>query len=182
MKKIIASELLTFDGYFAGLNGEVDWFMWDEDTDREVFKLMAETDCLLLGHETYHLLAGYWSTATEEDQKFIELINSLPKIVVSRNNPSLNWNAKVLQVQREEEMIEAISDLKKKYNLLIFGSGSVVSLLTKHKLIDEYRLFMNPLILGSGKPLFKENEGKGVLNLTNTTAFGNGIVLLEYKI
>ena len=182
MKKIIASELLTLDGYFAGLNGEVDWFMWDADTDREVFELMTEADCLLLGYETYLLLSGYWSTATEEDEKFIKLINSLPKIVVTRNNRSLDWNAKALQVQSEEEMIEAIMGLKEKYNLVIFGSGSVVSLLTKHKLIDEYRLFINPLVLGSGKPLFKDNDDKCILNLRTTRSFGNGVVLLDYKI
>ena len=103
-------------------------------------------------------------------------------MVVTRNNRSLDWNAKALQVQSEEEMVEAISDLKEKYNLVIFGSGSVVSLLTKHKLIDEYRLFINPLVLGSGKPLFKDNEDKCILNLRTTRSFGNGVVLLDYKI
>jgi len=182
MKKIIVSEMITLDGCFGGLNGEVDWFMWDKNTDSETFEMLTETDCLLLGHKTYEILSGYWPTATEEEPKYIERINSLKKVVVSKNSRTLDWNAEPLKVSSDEELTNAVNNLKTKHNLLIFGSGSIVSVLTKNKLIDEYRLFMNPVILGSGKPLFTNTGDKSVLNLTQTKTFGNGVVLLEYKI
>lgn len=181
MGKIIASEMITLDGYFSGLNGEVDWFMWDKDTDRETFEMMKKADCLLLGHETYKVLSGYWPTATEEDPKYIELINGLKKVVISNSSHSLDWNADILQASSVEELIVEVNKLKIQNNLLIFGSGTIVSILSEQGLIDEYRLFMNPLILGSGRQLFSNTGDKSILSLTNTKVFGNGVVLLQYS-
>lgn len=73
---------MTLDGYFRGMNGAVDWFMWDKNTDRETFESLSEVDCLLLGYETYKILSGYWPTATEEDPKYIDQLNSLKRVVV----------------------------------------------------------------------------------------------------
>ena len=123
MGKMIASEMLTLDGYFSGPNGETDWFMWDKDTDRETFGMLTHTDCLLLGHETYKVLSGYWPTATEEDPEYINRINSLKKVVVSKNSPSLGWNADILQAPNDKELVSGVCNLKRENNLLIFGSG-----------------------------------------------------------
>lgn len=180
MGKIIVSEMITLDGYFSGLNGEVDWFMWDKDTDRETFEMLNKADCLLLGHETYKVLSGYWPTATEEDPKYIQRINGLKKVVVSKSSHSLDWNADILQASSEEELVIEVINLKRENNILIFGSGSIVSILSNQGLIDEYRLFINPLILRSGRPLFSSTGDKSSLDLTNTKVFGNGVVLLEY--
>src|SRR5690554_958389 len=181
MGRIIATEMITLDGYFSRPNGETDWFMWDKDTDRETFKMLTQTDCLLLGHETYKVLPGYWPTATEEDPEYIHRINSLKKVVVSKNSPSLGWNADILQASNEKELASGVSNLKREYNFLIFGSSRLVSILSRQGLIDEYRLFVNPLILGSGRPLFANIGTRSSLNLNHTKVFENGVVLLEYK-
>jgi dihydrofolate reductase len=92
------------------------------------------------------------------------------------------WNAETLTVQSEEELVEAVINLKRKHHLLIIGSGSIVASLTKNRLIDEYHLFVNPLILGKGKPLFKNIGDKSTFNFTSAKAFENGVVLLAYNI
>lgn len=181
MGKIIASEMITLDGYFSGPNGETDWFRWDKDTDRETFGMLTHTDCLLLGHETYTVLSGYWPTATEEDPKYIQRINGLKKLVVSNQGPALVWNAERLGASNDEELLNKISRLKSDKNLLIFGSGTLVTLLSGQGLIDEYRLFVNPLLLGSGRSLFGTMDDSSSLKLTHTKVFGNGVVLLEYS-
>lgn len=73
---------MTLDGYIRGMNGAVDWFMWDKNTDRETFESLSEVDCLLLGYETYKILSDYWPTATEEDPKYMDQLNSLKRVVV----------------------------------------------------------------------------------------------------
>lgn len=181
MGKIIASEMITLNGYFSGPNGETDWFMWDKDTDRKTFGMLTHTDCLLLGHETYKVLSGYWPTATEEDPEYIQRINGLKKLVVSTQSPALVWNAERVEASNDEELLNKISRLKSDKNLLIFGSGTLVTLFSGRGLIDEYRLFVNPIILGSGKLLFGNTASRSNLELTDTKVFGNGVVLLEYS-
>ena len=101
MGKIIASEMIKLDGYFSGPNGNTDWFMWDKDTDRETFEMLTQTDCLLLGHETYKVLSEYWPTANEEDPEYIRRINGLKKLVASTQNRALNCNAELLQASND---------------------------------------------------------------------------------
>src|SRR5690606_42129793 len=105
MGRIIATEMITLDGYFSGPNGETDWLMWDKNTDRETFKMLTQTDCLLLGHETYKVLSGYLPTATEEDPEYIHRINSLQKVVVSTNSPSMGWNADIIHAFKDNGLV-----------------------------------------------------------------------------
>src|SRR5690606_29246068 len=107
--------------------------------------------------------------------------NGLKKVVISNSSHSLDWNADILQASSVEELIVEVNKLKIQNNLLIFGSGTIVSILSEQGLIDEYRLFMNPLILGSGRQLFSNTGDKSILSLTNTKVFGNGVVLLQYS-
>lgn len=158
MKKITAFELMTLDGCFSGPNGEVDWFMWDGDTDRETLKLLNDADCLLLGYKTYLLLSGYWPTSTEDDPTYVKRINEMRKIVVTNAPVPLIWNSEASPVQNEAESISEIKRLRERRSMLIPGSGSFLSPLMKYGLIDEYRIFLNPLVPGTGRTLFRGNR------------------------
>ena len=181
MRRIIVSNYLTIDGFFAGPNGEIDWFVWDEETAEYSKELLGSIDTILFGRVTYELMASYWPVATPptEDPVIIEAMNHLPKIVFSRTLEKVEWNNARLV---KENIAEEVSKMKRQpgKDMVIYGSGSIVSTLTQLGLIDEYRLFVNPIVLGSGKPLFKGLKERLNLKFLNTKAFRCGVVLLHY--
>jgi dihydrofolate reductase len=179
MGKVIVSNLVTVDGFFAGPNGEIDWFVWDEELRDYSIDLLSTVDTLLFGRVTYQLMANYWPTATE-DAIIAERMNNLPKIVFSKTLESVEWkNAKLVKEIIPEEILK-IKQFPGK-DMVILGSGSIVSTLTQLGLIDEYRLIVNPVILGNGKPLFKGLKDRLNLKLLKTKAFSSGNVLLSYQ-
>jgi len=181
MRRIIVSNYLTIDGFFAGPNGEIDWFVWDEETAEYSKELLGSIDTILFGRVTYELMASYWPVATPptEDPVIIEAMNHLPKIVFSRTLEKVEWNNARLV---KENIAEEVSKMKRQpgKDMVIYGSGSIVSTLTQLGLIDEYRLFVNPIVLGSGKPLFKGLKERLKLKLLSTKTFQCGVVLLHY--
>ena len=182
MRKIIVSNYVTLDGFFAGPNGEFDWFVWDDETAQYSKELLTSMDTILFGRVTYELMAGYWPTASPpaEDQVIIDAMNNLPKIVFSKTLDKVSWkNSKLIR----GEIAEEISKLKQQSgkDMVIYGSGSIVSTLTNLGLIDEYRIFINPVVLGSGKPLFKGIKDRLNLKLFKTKTFHSGVVLLHYQ-
>jgi dihydrofolate reductase len=181
MKKIIVSNYVTIDGFFAGPDGEIDWFVWDEGTAEYSKELLGSIDTILFGRVTYELMASYWPVATPpaEDPVIIEAMNHLPKIVFSETLEKVEWNNSRLV---KGNIAEEISKMKRQpgKDVVIYGSGSIVSNLTQLGLIDEYRLFVNPIVLGSGKPLFKGLNERLKLKLLSTKTFHCGVVLLLY--
>jgi dihydrofolate reductase len=99
MRKIIVSNYVSLDGFFAGPNGEYDWFVWDEETAEYVKEMLASIDTLLFGRVTYELMASYWPTASPptEDPVIIDAMNNLPKIVFSRTLEKVEWNNSCLK-------------------------------------------------------------------------------------
>ena len=182
MRKIIASEMVTLDGYFAGPNGEIDWFVYNKEIEKYGIELARTVDTILFGRVTYEMMANYWpsATAAANDQIVIDQMNNSPKIVFSKTLRKAEWrNTRVINEVNAEE----ISEMKKKpgKDLVIYGSGSVVSAFANLGLIDEYHLFVNPTALGKGKPLFKDLNDRQRLKLLKTRAFSNGVVLLHYQ-
>ena len=180
MRKIIVSNYVTLDGFFAGPNGEIDWFIWDEEMAKYSKDILNTIDTILFGRVTYELMASYWPTATTEDPLITDTMNSLPKIVFSKTLDKVEWNNSMLI---KENVEEEISILKKQpgKDMVIFGSGSIVSAFTQLGLIDEYRLIVNPIILGKGKPLFRDLKDKLNLKLLEAKKFRCGNVLLCYE-
>ncbi len=182
MRKIIVSNYVTIDGFFAGPNGELDWFVWDDEMAKFSTDQLKTVDTILLGRVTYQLFADYWPTpaAYKENPIIAPMMNDLQKIVFSRTLDSAEWNnSKVVK----ENIAEEISKLKQQpgKDMVIFGSGLIVSEFAKLGLIDLYRLIVNPVVLGSGKPLFKGLNDKLKLKLLNAKALGSGNVILEYQ-
>ncbi|MBI4216265.1 MAG: dihydrofolate reductase family protein [Chloroflexi bacterium] len=187
MTKIAVFNHVTIDGFFAGPNGEIDWFKvikqddeWDKYTRRQA-KSAGST--LMFGHTTYEMMRNFWSTpeAINIDPIMAEVMGSNPKIVFSRTLESVeegpNWkNIRLFHEIKSQEILE----LKEKEDITIMGSGTIVQQLANLRFIDEYSLVVVPIILGSGKPLFKDAK-KMNLKLLEARAFKNGIVLLKYS-
>lgn len=186
MRKIIVFNFVTVDGFFAGPKGEIDWHNYNDEMGAYSIEHMQTFGALIFGRITYHMMATYWPTpeAIKSESSVARIMNSIPKIVFSKSINQVKddpvWkNVTVIHEIKSEEIIQ----LKKQEgkDMAIFGSGSIVRQFSNLDLIDEYRLVVNPLILGSGKPLFKEIKNKFNLKLLNTRGFINGNLLLCYE-
>ena len=164
MRKIIVFNLVTVDGFFAGPNGEIDWHNYDTETGAYSMEQMRSLGALIFGRTTYDLMASYWPTP--------EGVKSEPVVAGIMNS--------ILKILREIKPAD-ILELKKQEggDIAIFGSGTIVQQFANLGLIDEYRLVSNPLVLGSGKPLFKDVK-KINLKLIKTKVFKNDNVLHCY--
>lgn len=186
MRKIGVFNHVTIDGFFAGPNGEIDWFKVikkDDEWEKYTHGQAKSGSTLMFGHTTYELMKSYWPTqdAIKNDPGMAEVVNNNPKIVFSKTLGSVkegpNWkNIRILNEIRPEEILK----LKEKEDITIMGSGTIVQQLANLGLIDEYWLVVVPIILGAGKPLFKDVK-KTDLKLLEARSFKNGIVLLKYR-
>lgn len=186
MRKIVVFNLVTVDGFFAGLNGEIDWHNYDAEMGAFSMEQMKSLGALIFGHTTYELMASYWPTpdGIKSEPVVAEIMNNIPKIIFSKTMQEVKdgpvWkNVKVFHEIKPEEIMKMKE--QEGGDIAIFGSGTIVQQFTNLGLIDEYRLIVNPLILGSGKALFKDVKNKHNLKLIKTKVFENGNVLLCYE-
>jgi dihydrofolate reductase len=186
MRKIIVFNLVTVDGLFAGPNGEIDWHNYDDEMGAYSVEQLGSLGALIFGKTTYELMASYWPTpaGVNGEPVVAGIMNNIPKIVFSRALKEVRdgplWkNVRVFHEIRPDEIIKMKE--QEGGDIAIFGSGTIVQQLTNLGLIDEYRLIVNPLILGDGKALFKDIKDNLKLKLVNTKVFKNGNVLLVYE-
>jgi dihydrofolate reductase len=181
MRKVILFNLVTLDGFFEGPNREIGWHNVDEEFNEFTGDQLNTFDILLFGRVTYELLASYWPTPTaiRDDPIIAHLMNMIPKIVFSRTLEKADWNNTRLIKDHIGEEITKLKEQPGK-DMAIFGSGNLASNLTNLGLIDEYRIIVNPVILGDGHPLFKGVNDRLNLKLLKTMAFRSGNVLLYY--
>ena len=184
MRKLIVTEFVTLDGVMEAPGGEpthphTGWvfdFMCDEQQE---FKLqeVLEADAHLIGRVTYESFAGAWPERTGE---FAEKMNSMPKYVVTTTLDELEWNN---STPIKGDVAEEVTKLKKQDGgpILVAGSRTLVHTLMEHDLIDEYRLMVFPVVLGSGKRLFPESPDKTTLELVDTKTFDTGVQVHTYR-
>jgi dihydrofolate reductase len=183
VKKIIVSEFVTLDGIMEAPGGEQShphsgWVFDFMSTEQLQYKLaeVLEAETLLIGRVTYESFAGAWPSRTGE---FADKMNSMPKYVVSTTLQKPEWNnTNVIQ----NNIVARVTKLKEQDGgpILIAGSQSIVHTLMEHNLIDEYRLMIFPVLLGSGKRLFPESKNKTSLRLLNAQSFSSGVVVNTY--
>ena len=182
MRKVIFFMLTTLDGFYEGPNKEIDWHNVDEEYNQFAIDQLNSVDVLLFGRVTYELMASYWTTeaATTNDPIVADKMNHLPKIVFSKTLASVEWqNTRLVK----ENIAEEIAKLQRQpgKDLIIFGSSDLAVTLIQDGLIDEYRIMVNPVVLGNGKPLFRGIKNKLNLRLIDTRKFKSGNVLLYYE-
>ena len=183
MRRIVVFNQVTLDGYFSDVHGDMSWaHKQDAEWNAFVAENAKGESQLLFGRITYELMASFWPTpAAIESFPFVaEQMNSLPKVVFSRTLDTASWdNTKLVKGDLAAEVLK----MKKEPgpDMVIMGSGSIVSQLTQEGLIDEFQLVVNPLVLGKGKSMFDGIKEKQSLKQTKTRNFGNGNVLLCYE-
>jgi len=183
MRRVIVSNLVSLDGFMAGQNGEIDWFVKIADGEFENYglELMRTVDTMMFGRVTYQLMESYWPSATTatDDQRIIDAMNNYAKVVFSKTLEKVDWtNSRLIRGDLAEE-VSKLKALPGK-DMVIYGSSSIVSALAEKGLIDDYRLFVVPIVLGRGKPLFNSIDSRIRLNLVETKTFRTGMVLLRY--
>ena len=153
MRKVIVSMNVTLDGFMAGSNWELDWHFktWTQDMADLLFEQLSEADTILLGRITYNAMASYWPfkmkdlSVPRQDIGFADLMNTHTKLVFSKSNAMSKWNnSKRLKGEPTDE-IEKLKQEPGK-DIIIYGSGKIVNLLAKSQLIDEYRLWVHPVL------------------------------------
>lgn len=185
MRKIIVSEYVTLDGVMEDPGGAEGFKHggWSfgfggEEQQQYKFNELFATGALLLGRRTYQGFAAAWPNMPGTGA-YGERMNSLPKYVVSTTLSEVTWNATLIK----GDLAEELSRLKQEagQDIVIFGSGELVRTLHGRDLIDEYRLMVFPVVLGSGKRLFPGGNEKKVLKLVEAKTLGSGVVLLTYQ-
>ncbi len=182
MRKVLIFNMVTLDGYFEGPNGSLDWHNVDEEFNEFAIEQINTVDVLIFGRVTYEVMASYWPTpeAIANDPIIAGKMNSTPKIVFSKTLSNVKWeNTRLINGNVAEE----ISKLKQQpgRDLIIFGSSDLAVSFIEYGLIDEYRIMVNPVLLGSGRPLFKGIHHQHNLKLLKTRTFNSGNVLLYYQ-
>lgn len=182
MRKVLFFMLTSLDGYFEGPEQDIGWHNVDDEFNDFAIEQLDSVDTLLFGRVTYEMMASFWPTpyAIETDPIVAGKMNSMPKIVFSKKLAKAEWqNARLVKNHFAEE----IKTLKQQpgKDLIIFGSSDLAVTFLQTGLLDEIRVLVNPVVLGSGKPLFKGINGKVGLKLLKTRTFRNGNVLLYYQ-
>ncbi len=182
MRKVFLFMMVSLDGYFEGPDHDLGWHNVDEEFNEFAIEQLNEVDALLFGRVTYQMMASFWPTqfAIENDPVVAGKMNSLPKLVFSTTLEQVDWeNSRLVK----ERITEEVSQLKQQEggDLAIFGSAALATSFLHMGLLDELRLMVNPIVLGSGSSLFKGVHEKLNLKLLKTREFRSGNVLLYYE-
>jgi dihydrofolate reductase len=182
MRKLIWFNMATVDGFFAGPNAEIDWHRVDDEFNQFAIDQLKSAGGLLFGRVTYEIMASYWPTslATANDPVVAAKMNSLLKVVFSRSLEGAGWNnTRLLRENIPGEVAQLKQERGK--DLFLLGSARLAATLIQTRLIDEYRIMVNPVVLGCGQPLFQGVKERLGLRLLGTRTFHNGNVLLRYE-
>jgi len=175
----------SLDGFVAGLHGEMDWIKIDDAMFDFVATMTDQADTALYGRVTYQMMESYWPTAGEKpnaskhDIEHSKWYNKVTKIVLSKTIKEIGQsNTKVIS----ENISDNINKLKQQEgkNILIFGSPSASNSILNKELVDEFWIFVNPILLGQGIPLFKDISKSVNLSLVETKTFDIGVIALHY--
>ena len=192
MRKVIADEWMTLDGVIQA-PGQQDedptggfqhggWHVgyFDDIAQRRVVDSVVKAGGFLLGRRTYEIFAAHWPNASEEEQVLAEPLNTKPKYVASRTlTEPLEWrNSRVLQ----GDVAEAVATLKQEdgEDLHAIGSSELVQTLLEHDLVDEFRVMIDPVVVGGGKRLFRDDGGLRPLRLLDSQVTTTGVIIATY--
>jgi dihydrofolate reductase len=190
MRELVVSTFLTLDGVMQAPGGPEEddsggfrlggWSVnyWDDRMNEFQGEFMSGPLDLLLGRVTYDIFAGFWPTAPEEAGG--KPLNDATKYVASRGRPTLEWSRSVLI---EGDVAEGVAALKREDGpqLQVYGSGNLVQTLMRHGLVDQYRLWLFPLVIGSGKRLFADGTIPAALKLVDSTISTTGVMIGTYE-
>jgi dihydrofolate reductase len=183
MRKLVVFNTVTLDGYFVDSKSDMSWaHKNDDEWNAFVSENASGSGMLVFGRITYELMASYWPTpmALQNSPVVAKGMNAMPKIVFSRTLDNASWrNTKLLK----GDLATEVRKLKQEPgpDMVILGSGTIVSQLAQQNLIDEYQIALSPTVLGQGRTMFEGLQQKLNFKLTNSRTFRNGNVFLCYQ-
>ncbi|WP_377267153.1 dihydrofolate reductase family protein [Peterkaempfera sp. SMS 1(5)a] len=184
MRKIILMMSVSLDGYIEGPGRRIDWHLVDDELHTHFNDRLRTMGAFLNGRVTYQLMAEFWPTADSDPAStgpmvdFARIWRDMPKIVFSRTLERADWNTTVAH----EVSVEEITALKAQPGGdLALGGADLAAAFLRHDLVDEFWIYVHPVLIGRGKPLFPDSASKVDLRLVETRPFGNGVVLLHYE-
>jgi dihydrofolate reductase len=179
MRKLKLQVQMSVDGYIAGINGEMDWMVWnwDDKLKQYVTELTKPVDCIVLGRKLAQGFIPYWASNPQEEGA--DKFNTTRKVVFTKTLDKSEWDNTDLA---KGDLVDEIAKLKKQggKDIIAYGGATFVTALIKRGLIDEFHLFINPTVIGSGMTIFKELDSKQNLTLVKSVSFECGIVVLNY--
>jgi dihydrofolate reductase len=195
-RRIVVSEFVTLDGYMVGPDEDMSWVAagFDQQMQEDIAADMDDTyDMFVFGRATYGIFAAYWPHALpygegdelkpaegKEDSRIIRALNDRPKVVFSATVTEPKWaNTRVVAAGLEDEVRRLKREPGKA--MLVQGSASIVHALGQADLVDEYRLYVHPVLLGEGKALFPPGQARQDLKLTGLTRYANGVLATTYQ-
>jgi dihydrofolate reductase len=180
MRRIVVMLSVSLDGFIATSDGDLGWHLITEDLHTEFNEQLAPMSAFLDGRVMHEMMAEFWPTADADPAspapmvEFARIWREKPKLVYSRTLQSADWNATVVRDVVPEE-VQALKD--QPGGNLALGGAELADAFERHGLVDEYRLYVHPIALGEGKPLFRRRVD---LQLAETRPFDNGVVLHRY--
>ncbi|MFD4948145.1 dihydrofolate reductase family protein [Streptomyces sp. NPDC058409] len=184
MRKIVLMMSVSLDGFIEGPDREIDWHLVDDELHSHFNEQLRTMGGFLDGRVTYRLMAEFWPTADSDPSitgpvaEFAAIWRDMPKIVFSRTLERADWNTVIMR----EADVDEIKALKARPGGdLSLGGADLAASFMRHDLIDEYRIYVHPVLIGRGKPLFPASDTRTDLQLVETRTFGNGVVLLRYE-
>jgi dihydrofolate reductase len=181
MRRIIAFNRVTADGYFSGLDGNLNWVVPDQEIDEAGAARMPDSDTILFGRRTYEMFESFWPNATKNGamDAVATWMNNADKVVYSKRRKEVTWKNSRLLSEFEPREIDAMKRQAGK-TIMVFGSGSIASQLTQYGLIDEYQFVVSPTLLGAGRSMLSEIPTTSKLTLIEAKAYSSGNVMLRY--
>ena len=196
MRRIVMFNWMTADGYFAGTDGNLNWVVPAKEQARAAADGIAGFDTVMFGRRTYELFEAFWRHAIVDDTSTVQdphhpgqpsrehrviavALNEMTKLVFSRTLTGVRWNNSRLVSELDPREIETMKKQPGK-DMIVFGSGSIVSQLTQYGLIDEYEFVVCPVVLGSGRSLLSGVPTSLKLELRETKRYRSGDVMLRY--
>lgn len=184
MRKIILQSMVSLDGYMEGPDHELGWHLVDEELHYHFNRQLGAMGAFIEGRVTFELMAQYWPTADQDPDaspsmaEFAGIWRDMPKFVYSKTLEHADWNSTIVR----EVVPEEVEQLKAQPggDMVMSGADLTASFM-RYGLIDEFRIYVNPVVVGAGTPLFRPGTDLTALRLTETRSFGNGVVLLRYQ-
>jgi dihydrofolate reductase len=181
---MIVQNAVSLDGFYEGVDRDISWHRVDDELHQHLNDELRAMGAFLSGRVTWELMAGYWPAADADpaapavEREFAGMWREKPKIVFSRTLREAGWNTEI----RREVDPDDIRRLKAEPGGdLVLSGASLAGALRAHDLVDEWRLYVNPVLLGRGNRVFADADARSDLRLVQTRTFGNGVVLLRYE-
>lgn len=195
-RRVVVTEFLTLDGYMVGPEEDVSWVAvgFDPQMQDDIAEAFSTRfDVFVFGRVTYEIFAEYWPHAVpyedsdalapaegKEDPRIIKALNDRPKVVFSTTLGEPDWAGTTVVAGGLEDEIRRLKD-EPGGDIAVQGSASIVQALARADLVDEYRLYVHPVLLGDGKPLFPAGHERQDLELTHLTRYANGVIATTYE-